>query len=64
MVDKSRSRKQHGAGLGMTLAAKIAENHSAKMEIDSDGKTGTTICLAFALVKGGGNEENIYKEAP
>lgn len=64
MVDKSRSRKQHGAGLGMTLAAKIAENHGAKMEIDSDGKTGTTICLAFALVKGGGNEENIYKEAP
>lgn len=62
MVDKSRSRKQHGAGLGMTLAAKIAENHGAKMEIDSDGKTGTTICLVFALAKGGRDEENIYNQ--
>lgn len=61
MVDKSRSRKQHGAGLGMTLAAKIAEKHGAKMEIHSDGKTGTSVCLAFALAKGDENEENIYQ---
>lgn len=60
MVDKSRSRKQHGAGLGMTLAAKIAENHGAKMEINSDGKTGTTVCLTFVLAKGEEDEENIY----
>ena len=59
MVDKSRSRKQHGAGLGMALAAKIAENHGAKMEIDSDGKTGTVICLTFVRAEGGRDEENI-----
>ncbi len=59
MVDKSRSRKQHGAGLGMALAAKIAENHGARMEIDSDGMTGTVICLIFALAEGGRDEENI-----
>lgn len=61
MVDKSRSRKQHGAGLGMTLAAKIAENHNAKMEIDSDGTTGTTVRLAFTLTNGGGDEETIME---
>lgn len=61
MVDKSRSRKQHGAGIGMTLAAKIAENHNAKMEIDSDGTTGTTVRLAFTLTNGGGDEETIME---
>lgn len=59
MVDKSRSRKQHGAGLGMALAAKIVKNHGARMEVDSDGKTGTTVCLVFALAEGGRDEENI-----
>lgn len=59
MVDKSRSRKQHGAGLGMALAVKIAEKHGARMEIDSDGKTGTVICLAFAMAEGGTDEEDI-----
>lgn len=39
MVDKSRSRKQHGAGLGMALVSKIVEIHKAKMKIESDGKT-------------------------
>lgn len=47
MVDKSRSRKQHGAGLGMALVSKIAEIHKAKLYIDSDGKSGTKICLTF-----------------
>ena len=47
MVDKSRARKQHGAGLGMALVAKVIEIHGAKMKIDSDGKTGTRIYLSF-----------------
>ena len=47
MVDKSRARKQHGAGLGMTLVSKIVEIHGAGMKIESDGKTGTRICLDF-----------------
>lgn len=54
MVDKSRSRKQHGAGIGMALVAKIVEVHGAKMEIASDGKTGTQIYLNFVA----GGEEN------
>lgn len=53
MVDKSRSRKQHGAGLGMTLVSKIVEIHKATMEIESDGITGTSVCIIFC-----GQEEN------
>jgi len=56
MVDKSRSRKQHGAGLGMALVSKIVEIHRAKMTIESDGKTGTVISIAFRLQKGGKDE--------
>ena len=49
MVDKSRSRKQHGAGLGMALVSKIVKIHGAEMEIESDGKTGTIISIVFPL---------------
>ena len=56
MVDKSRSRKQHGAGLGMALTAKIAELHKARMQIESDGKTGTTVRITFCLPEGGRDE--------
>lgn len=47
MVDKSRSRKQHGAGLGMALVSKIIEIHGAKMSIESDGETGTQVIIVF-----------------
>lgn len=47
MVDKSRARKQHGAGLGMALVAKIVEIHSARMNIESDGTHGTSVSIVF-----------------
>lgn len=56
MVDKSRSRKQHGAGLGMTLVSKIVEIHKSKMKIESDGRTRTVISIMFHLLEGGQNE--------
>lgn len=59
MVDKSRSRKQHGAGLGMALVSKIVRIHRAEMEIESDGKMGTAISIGFPLYEGGVDEENI-----
>jgi signal transduction histidine kinase len=59
MVDKSRSRKQHGAGLGMALVSKIVRIHKAEMEIESDGKMGTVISIGFPLHEGGADEENI-----
>lgn len=59
MADKSRSRKQHGAGLGLALVSKIVKIHRAKMEIESDGKTGTVAIIGFPLPEGGADEENI-----
>lgn len=56
MVDKSRSRKQHGAGLGMALVSKIVEIHGAKMKIESDGQTGTTVCIVFCNQEENGDE--------
>ncbi len=58
MVDKSRSRKQHGAGLGMALVAKIAELHKAELQIKSDGRTGTRVCITFCLPEGGRDEQS------
>lgn len=45
MVDKSRSRKQHGAGIGLALAEKIARIHGSSLKFESDGRTGTTVIL-------------------
>ena len=47
MVDKSRSRKLHGAGIGLALSERIAQIHGSRLEFESDGKSGTTvrICL-------------------
>jgi len=46
-VDKSRSREQGGAGLGLTLCKQIAEAHEAKMQIESSTETGTTVKITF-----------------
>lgn len=47
MVDKSRSRKEGGAGLGLTLCRQIAELHGAGLEFDSDTGKGMRICVRF-----------------
>lgn len=59
MVDKSRSRKQHGAGLGLALVSKIVEIHKAKMKIESDGKSGTIVKIKFHLSEGESNDQKI-----
>lgn len=59
MVDKSRSRKQHGAGLGMALVARIAQIHRAAMRVESDGKSGTTVRIMFGLPEGGKDEQDV-----
>ncbi|MGE5396065.1 MAG: sensor histidine kinase [Chitinophagales bacterium] len=41
MVDKSRSRKQFGAGLGLALASRIAEIHGTTLEFTSQEHQGT-----------------------
>lgn len=47
MVDKSRSRKEGGAGLGMTLCSRIVEVHDAKWYIMSKEGEGTSIWVVF-----------------
>jgi len=52
MVDKSRSRKQHGAGIGLALAAKIAIIHGYPLEVSSVEGIGTTIEIVLNCVGG------------
>ena len=59
MVDKSRSRKQHGAGLGLALVSKIADLHGTRLEIESDGKTGTAVSMVFEGAQGDWDEKDI-----
>lgn len=47
MVDKSRSRKSGGAGLGLALTALIAKRHNISIQIDSKEGNGTRIILQF-----------------
>ncbi|MDE7132771.1 MAG: ATP-binding protein, partial [Lachnospiraceae bacterium] len=56
MVDKSRSRKQHGAGIGLALAEKIAQIHGSTLEFESDGVSGTTVSICFKC-KGAADDE-------
>lgn len=49
-VDKSRSRRQGGAGLGLTLCAKIAALHDGSIHFDSTPGIGTTVTVTL---KGG-----------
>lgn len=47
MVDKSRSRKEGGAGLGMSLVALILERHGAFLAIESRLGEGTSMRITF-----------------
>ena len=55
MVDKSRSRKEHGAGLGLALAVKIAKLHHTELVYESVAGQGT--CVSFMLAKEADDEE-------
>ncbi len=47
MVDKSRSRKEGGAGIGMALCQKIIRLHGGTLDIDSRLGEGTVIKVLF-----------------
>ena len=47
MVDKSRSRKEGGAGIGMALCQRIIALHKGIMKIDSNTGEGTVVRLLF-----------------
>lgn len=47
MVDKARSRKEHGAGLGLALCDKIATIHGTHLDIRSKEGEGTAIRIVL-----------------
>ena len=59
MVDKSRTRSQGGAGLGLSLCNKIIQIHGGSMQIESKVQVGTTVSIVLdtSRKEGGVNEE-------
>ncbi len=53
MVDKSRSRKLHGAGLGLSIASKIAEVHGTQLFYQSEPGKGTSVSFSLQIAEGG-----------
>lgn len=49
MVDKSRSRKQHGAGIGLALVARIVQLHEAELHFQSKEHEGTSVFIQLPL---------------
>ena len=49
MVDKARSRGQHGAGLGLAIAAKIAAIHGTRLNYSSAVGQGTTVRFSLPM---------------
>lgn len=53
MLDKARTRKHGGAGLGLALCVEIAKAHGATLHIESELDKGTSVQVVFpADVKG------------
>lgn len=46
-VDKSRSKKQGGSGLGLALVKTIADAHGAAITVDSEPGKGTTVSVTL-----------------
>ncbi len=60
MVDKSRARAQHGAGLGLAICNKIAQLHGSELHFESQLGVGTSVWFDLPLYhdkrsKGGGD---------
>jgi len=48
-VDKSRTRDEGGFGLGLNIAKKIIDIHTAKIDIQSEVEKGTKFIISFPL---------------
>lgn len=54
MVDKSRSRKEGGAGIGMALCQKIIALHGGSLQIESKLGEGTVVRILFPIQRESG----------
>lgn len=50
MVDKSRSRKNGGTGIGLSLCKKILEFHNSKINIESEENSGTRVFFELEVI--------------
>jgi len=50
-TDKSRSRAEGGAGLGLALCRQIVQTHGAVMEFESEYGKGTLVTVTFTSRK-------------
>lgn len=51
MVDKSRSREQGGAGLGLAICLQIVQLHEGSMQFESEEGKGTRVTLRLKLAE-------------
>lgn len=56
-IDKSRSRAQGGAGLGLAICSKIAEIHQAKIKYKSAIGRGTVVTITLPNIKEAAHHE-------
>lgn len=59
MVDKSRSRKEGGAGIGMALCYKIINLHRGSLKIDSKLGEGTVMRVVFPVETASGRRKGM-----
>ncbi len=52
-VDKARSRKSGGAGLGLSIVKTIVEKHKGRIHVTSEIKKGSTFTLIFPVQNNG-----------
>ena len=58
MVDKSRARRQGGAGLGLALCAELARLHEGELRIESVENKGTDVSFTLPVFKEVRDEKN------
>jgi signal transduction histidine kinase len=54
MLDKARTRKHGGAGLGLALCSEIARAHGTELQIESAPDEGTRVSIALKAVSSNG----------
>lgn len=62
MVDKSRARAQHGAGLGLAIANKIARLHGSELHFESQVGVGTSVWFDLPMLKDKRGKEASHEE--